>query len=123
MKILIKITKEILESSKMCEDNRGQNCAIGKAVADLFGVISWVTTNRIEFYEKINTLSFITATPLPDVAKQFIHDFDKKTPEERVKMTPISFEVEVPEKIIDMIGISHAYKVLSESKSLELVNI
>jgi hypothetical protein len=58
---------------------------------------------------------------LPQIAKEFISEFDESMPDERVLMQPFSFEIEVPEYVISKIGISAIYKTLSESSTLSLV--
>ena len=124
MKILIKITKEVLEKTKMCNEE-GKNapatsCAIAYAVRDIFPK-AWVERTRIlinGWYGGGDTQSL-----LPFKAIAFIEDFDDSTPEERVNMNPFSFEIDVPDSVINEIGIGQVYKVLSESKTLEYVAI
>ena len=38
-------------------------------------------------------------------------------------MNTIQFEIDVPDDLINQIGINEVYKILSESKTLEHVNI
>ncbi len=138
MKIQIKITKEVLERSSMCErpgESRearvGQNCAIGKAIVDLFGSKTWVSKDVIHFYKNGNPIDdygyFNIYSDfriiLPKKATDFINAFDDKTPLERILMHELSFEIEVPNEVIDLIGIGQVYKVLSESKTLQLSEI
>jgi hypothetical protein len=59
---------------------------------------------------------------LPDTATEFIFQFDSRRPADRLTMPEISFEVDVPSEMIEAIGIGQAYKILSESKTLELVH-
>lgn len=145
MKILVKVTKDILERSRFCattdllNNKVGQNCAIGLAIFDLFGNNSWVSENAILFF--INGIKFTQVKSmfsnmdysildkedyqftLPEEVTEFIKRFDSSTPDERLNMKLISFEIDVPNEVIDQIGIGQAYKVLSESKTLELVSI
>lgn len=142
MKILIKVTKDVLERTAMCgengEYNIGKNCAIAFAVCRLLpfsttDVHHYVSMRGEEgvvkyfiniYNNEIPTIgNFITAIPLPQEAVDFIDAFDDASPVDRVRMRPISFEVDIPSVVIDMISISEAYKVLSESKTLELVSI
>lgn len=121
MTILIKVTKEILEKSMYCGIGWGggsiiENCAIAYAVREIFPGAQ--VGDGIYLYnmnaEKI---------PIPVEAQGFIGKFDGLMPGDRVKMKPISFEIEVPSEVIDQIGIGDVYKILSESKTLELVSI
>lgn len=138
MKIQINITKEVLRASMYCSTKGsqkecliGQNCAIGMAIFRLFGQISWVDGDYIQIYRGGLTFNegghiindYQTRIPLPQVAKNFIKMFDSELPEFRPGMAPLSFEIDVPNEVIDMIGIGQVYKVLSESKTLELVKI
>lgn len=126
MKIKIKVTKDILYASRMCGDDAGFNCAIALAVREIFPN-AWVETHKIK---TSLTEDGLRLTPidrgsidLPEEATRFIRAFDERKPEERILMTPIEFEVTVPNEVINEIDISNMYKVLSESKSLELVSI
>jgi len=60
---------------------------------------------------------------LPKEAILFIRQFDLSTPLQRVAMNTIQFEIDVPDDLINQIGINEVYKILSESKTLEHVNI
>jgi len=136
MKILIKVTKEILKESQYCESTIegrvGMNCAIGKAITKLFP-LAWVNDNGIIIFPDSQKLYYALLHPkeriidkisisLPWEATQFIHAFDELSPEERINMQPISFEIDVPNELIEKIGIGEVYKILSESKTLEHVN-
>jgi hypothetical protein len=123
MKILIKVTKEVLERSKFCKSGQistTTNCGIAVAVRDLFpnAEIQVYTANLLgEEFTSLNDL-----VGLPSEATHFIHLFDSLDAHSRVQMEPFSFEIEVPEFVIQTIGIGQIYKVLSESKTLEHVN-
>ena len=122
MKILIKVTRDVLERSKMCGFTTGlitENCMLALAFRDLFsdacvyidevyllGGIGWSAKDRII---------------LPQIAVKNRDQFDSIQPHQRVLMSPFSFEIEVPEYVISKIGIGEIYRVLSESKTLELV--
>lgn len=132
--IKIFITKDILNRSKNCtkgnpyETKLGQNCAIGLAIFDLFGNKSWVNCEQIEICERgiINSFEegfnkteyYIT---LPEEAREFIKAFDNYTPEKRVEMEPFSFEIEVPDEVIDMINIDEVKRICENSTTLSLV--
>lgn len=112
MKILIKVTKEILERSKGCQ-RQSDSCAISQAVREIFPaalVISGV----------INT-GFNYAIELPEAATCWYIVFDRSTNQQIEAMPEFSFEIDVPNEVIEKIGLGEVYKILSESKTLELV--
>lgn len=122
MRILVKVTKDVLERSKMCGIEKMQlcvptNCAIAVALRDIF---PYATIRRT--YANLIDGDYRTNVMLPDCAVSFIDDFDSLTPQDRVNMQPFSFELEVPEYVIEKIGIGEIMKVLSESKTLEHIN-
>jgi hypothetical protein len=100
--------------------NLAQNCAIAVAVGDLFGRDETRVGIR-EIHTKIGGTDFTIELP-PD-AKQFIRVFDslKPTPEIRLSLKEFSFDVEVPEELIEAIGINQVLEILSKSPSLDLV--
>lgn len=66
----------------------------------------------------------IPHTELPGALMAVLDTFDEliTTPAKRLNLPPVQFEVEVPDSVIQKIGITQAYKVLSESKHLHYVN-
>ena len=130
MKLKIFITKNILEQSKNCSKSDlmvGQNCAIGLAIYALFGNKSWVSGNSITIFERsvITNLDFmqnstVSQINLPPNAIDFIGQFDKLTSEQKIKMEPISFDIEIPEKIVDMLGLTYIHQVIELQPQLEL---
>lgn len=127
----INVTKDILEKSKNCSNTeRGKNCAIALAIRDVFPDAT-VGTNSIYFYKDREKVLFTgetivikeiwTSMDLPTEASDFIDNFDISTPEERVKITPISFDIDVPNLLIDRISIDEIQEVLRTSKTMELV--
>lgn len=128
MKILIKVTKEVLERSKFCNRDTcsvPHNCAIANAVRELFPSAAVYYSGISLFNLAASMLSDYDQcdnAALPDSALSFIRSFDQLPPMLRVNMKPFSFEIEVPEFVIQSIGINTVYKVLSESKTLEHVN-
>lgn len=142
MKILIKITEEILRKSHRCTNNYGENCGISLAIREVFPLSRVRSNDILVFKSEIQrrrqavTKSIKDAAYriyLPEVASEFIQEFDgygyQELPgvypylEARLTMKPISFEIDIPTELIEQIGISEAYKILSESKTLELVSI
>ena len=150
MKILIKVTKEILAKSAMCGKDglvfnkpaqyTRKNCAIALAVREIASnaqvsndTIDWkgevfdqmevMYTKSIDWMERAAIIDNVVrkTIKLPIEAKKFIKQFDNSSYDQRKKMQPIEFEVEFPESLIQEIGIKDVYKVLSESKTLELV--
>lgn len=121
MKIKINVTKDVLERSKMCGFVPGlitENCMLAIALKDLFpySVVVVTTVNLLggfgADYDQIK---------LPKNAIKHREIFDCLQPNGRANMSPFSFEIEVPEYVIEKIGLSQIYKVLSESPTLELV--
>jgi hypothetical protein len=131
MKILIKVTKDVLKRSAECGhgagSNVGSNCAVAVAVLEIFPN-AWVSHAWIHLHD-VNYPTFGYATEhhakhsigLPPEASAFIALFDEAVPEERLKLDPISFEINVPDEVVSEIGIGEVYRILSESKTLELV--
>lgn len=140
MKIRIHVTKEVLEQSAMCKGEFpksqkqfeqkigvGFNCAISVAIIQLFpyafvGMDSVIFDPRLErdCFENASITGDIVSV-LPEEACDFIGDFDANTPERRARMNPISFDIDVPDSVIEQIGIEEVNKILSESKTLEAV--
>lgn len=118
-KLRITVTKEILERSKMCgvaAQTSVENCAIALAVRDVFPKARvWMT--------HINTQmgDYGPHIILPVEASVFISEFDDRDPEERVKMNPIAFEIEIPDEIIEKINIDELKPLLENHPNLALV--
>jgi hypothetical protein len=143
MKVNVKITEDVIKRSSWCNYKHGikieesslslvgQNCAIGKAIFDLFGSISWVYKDVIGIFPEgidFDDLGMMKNNSkfqiiLPDEAADFIVEFDNRTPEARLLLKPFEFIIDVPTDVIELIGIGEVYKVLSESKTLEHVNV
>lgn len=118
MRITIKVTKEVLEASKYCglsKEPANKNCAIALAIRDVFPKMLVGTMFLSE------TMPINCGIPMPKIAQEFIELFDSTPPSERVKMEPISFEIEVPEYLVNEIGISEITEIVNKSKTLELV--
>lgn len=95
-----------------------ENCAVTKAVQEVFPNAK---TERVYINpfgelesERIN---------LPNEATEFIWDFDdlRNSPYKRLDLPEFSFEIEVPDSVIDKIGISDLEGVIERSETLELV--
>lgn len=138
MKVTIKVTKEIIEKAMMCGvqyhmkkivesgldiPSVAENCAIALAVREVFPKAAVLEdTEKSHHMIRYCCSDQNTIIVLPKQASKFIRDFDRKSvdPTSRLMMEPLSFEVEVPEELINEIGIGEIYKVLSESRTLEL---
>lgn len=148
MKILIKVTKEVLQRSLYCntifnEGPTSENCAISTGIRDLFpGAQVYETAIKFSGSDSNFTdwtigrglLDMSRHSLLPQAATDFIREFDSYArvedinedllvkAEKRLLLPEFSFEIDVPEEVIQQIGISQVFKVLSESPTLEHVN-
>lgn len=117
MKIKIKVTKEILEASSMCGTlgaaAPASNCAIALAVRDIF------PEARVLYYN-IYPWAHIAAIHFPHDMNGFIRAFDLMSPSTRRGLIPFQFEIDVPEAVIETIGLSEVHRILKDSKTLEL---
>lgn len=132
MKLEIKITKEILKRAKMCGKESPfkipTNCAIALAIREIFPNAS--VNRRKLFYNKQDEETYkdcknedFLHSKLNDEIWSFVIQFDNKSPEERVLMKPFSFEIEVPEEVINQIGIQEAIDIINKSETLNLVEV
>lgn len=125
MKLKIKVTKEILKQSMYCGSNDcARNCAISVGVREVWPHAA-VTQNDITPFcylnyngkEDYSHLIFINDKSV----RNFINEFDslRHTPEQRLLMPELEFEVEIdPDVHLPNINFD---KIISESKTLELV--
>lgn len=116
VKLKIKVTKEILERSKMCEMDKliYENCAIACAIKDIFPLSKvWKTYIELPFDIRIH---------LPQEAIIFISAFDMFAPCMRLTMQPIEFEIEIPDTVIEKINIEELRPLLENHPTLELIN-
>lgn len=122
MKIEIKITKEVLRRSMWCGvDNskpRSQSCAIAVAIRDIFPS-ACVGFPDIALQGRYKP----RCVKLPNEALSFIRDFDMlvNVPEKRLNFPEFSFEIDVPDEVIERIGIEEAKAILERSETLNLV--
>jgi hypothetical protein len=115
MKILIKVTKDVLKRSAMCGwKNCNTHCAVAIALSDLFPFAT-VGHDYLNFSGKAPEIR------QPKDMHNWIMMFDDMVPERRLKLPEVSFEVQLQDEHINLIGIGEVYRVLSESKTLELV--
>lgn len=123
MKLKIKVTKEILEKSKMCgttTQSTAENCAIALACREVFPNCA-VSVNSI--YIDGRDCMGSPSIDLPKDARLFIMTFDrlKYKPQERLLLPELEFEVELDEDVLNSINIDEVREVLKKSKTLELV--
>jgi hypothetical protein len=111
-----------------CGDvNVGQNCAIGNALFALFKGRTWVNKHNISVYENqfLNLLNEenkrLYLISLPENAQEFIVSFDRASPERRLHIDPISFDIEIPEPLVKELGLDFIHKVVKTEEQLELV--
>ncbi len=119
----IKVTKEILERSKMCGIHNikvSTNCAVALAVRDIFPRAN-VELEYIEPFTKLES----ERIELPMEATDYIILFDefKKTPLIRLMMPEIEFEVIIPDTVIDQINIDEIKPLLQNHPTLKLSTV
>lgn len=115
IRLKIKVTKEVIAISRFCQGpTTSSNCAIARSVRRLFPDFQ-VTYDDV--YLGLNEHVCL----LPEIARNFIINFDKlrDTPDERLKLNPIEFEVDIPEKYFP--EISEVHKILANCQTMELV--
>lgn len=120
MKVLVKITEEIIQKSLFCgtslcaDPSRG--CAIALAIRE---ILPNARVGSDGIFADGGAFGPIVGLPLKAI--RFIHVFDslRSTPHLRLDMELIEFDINIPDKIISEIGISEVYKILSESKTLQ----
>lgn len=112
----IKITKEILEKSKNCQDkDLERNCAISLAIRDVFPYASTDNSSICPFSDDLEI-------SLPKKAVSFIDEFDLSSPQERVLMPEIEFSIRVKNKVIERINIDEIKPLLQNHHCLTLIN-
>lgn len=117
MKLKINITKEVLKKSMWCGTGEMEWCFITKSCAIALAICN-VFPNASVIPGKINLIGTGISIKLPNEATKFIETFDslRNTPEERLNLPEFSFEIEVPESVIDQINIDD----IKNSNTLEL---
>lgn len=134
--IRVNVTKKIIEESMYCGvelmnhigcaknkinglDDYMSNCAIAKAIWNIIPN-TCVLESVVMFYSETICLG---VSELPKKAVRFIDKFDKLSPTGRLSLEPISFELEIPDTVIDNISIEEITKrlELQVEKTVELV--
>jgi len=138
MKILVKVRQEVINESSNCPlvtkyprqkdlDYVKTNCMVSVAIREIFP--NAITTT---FYELDRLFGEIhpfgdqfdptTSIDLPQHAVEAIKAFDSYSPSERISLIkPFEFQIDVPEIVIEKIGIDEVKQVLSKSATLQLV--
>lgn len=115
MKIKVKITQFIIDASdgfRACISG----CLIARTCQEIFP--GCTVYPRLGIWVISLNDSTGRCIALPSEAAELADNFDSGK-----KIIPTSFEIDVPMSIIESIGISSVYKILSESKTLECVEI
>lgn len=121
-KIQIHITEDVLERSMWCGIGKvpvSTNCAIAVAIRDIFP--NAVIGSFIDFGKEFDQNSIIT----PKVASDFIDRFDSllHKPYNRLELPEFSFEIEVPDEVVEMINIDEIKRICETSSTLSLVEL
>lgn len=128
-KLKITVTQEILDSPHTCKKNT-RHCAISLAVRDIFpearvGLYYIAPFVSDEVAMSIPGLSVIRLDyelnegmnfPLGDRMSSYIVDFDHGLP-----MKPASFDLEIPDWVIEKINIDEIKQILVDHPTLELI--
>ncbi|MGN6250085.1 MAG: hypothetical protein ACTHNG_17155 [Ginsengibacter sp.] len=118
----IKITKEILERSKLCGalndiEKIGNNCAIAVALKDIFPNV-FVTPHHIYPFGIIENEEFsIFRISLPVIAQDFIKVFDglRGIPNTRICLPEFEFEIFLADELIAQINIDEVKNMLAQN--------
>lgn len=126
-KLTITVTKEILEKSKMC-GVKGQiglvseNCAIALAIRDIFpnAKISLSSTSLVMGYFGKNVFGVIDH---PNDMTEYIKLFDSTFSFDRPHLPEASFEIDIPDAVIDTINIDSIKPLLINHPTLKLEEV
>lgn len=123
-KLQINVTKEILMNSRNCPNASwaspmvlSTNCVVALAVRDIFPKAAVMSTKFYPDYSGDIEIS------LPEEATKFIDEFDSSDPIQRESLEPISFEVDIPDTVIDSIDIEEVILSLENHPTLKLQRI
>lgn len=110
-KLTISVTQEILDSPHTCKRSI-YNCAIARAVKDIFPD----ATMAGDYWRPFGGV-FAPAKTTPEIL-HFVLAFDRGE-----KMQPASFELEIPDWVIEKIDIEELKPLLVNHPTLELIEI
>lgn len=114
MNVQVKVTKDVIYQAKDCHTDEingiyaHDNCPIALAIRDIMPKAS--VTNKIH-------TGYNALIDLPEIAMDFIREFDNSTLDQRLQMDGFSFTIIIPAEVIDQINIEDLYK----SETLEVV--
>jgi hypothetical protein len=127
VQLKIKVTKEVLFKSRMCQTELGMNCAISLAVRDILpnaivgryyiAPFYYTGYKNGENWEPDRTCMI----PLPIEASSFTQDFDYSAPAQRVLLPELEFEITIPDEVIEKINIDELRPLLQNHPTLELI--
>jgi len=124
--LTINITKEVLKEAMYCgTPGSGRfastHCGVAVAIRDIFPHAA-VGMFNFSIDGRMGPDSESIDIKLPFEARQFICEFDNlvSTPEKRLEMKELSFDVNLPDKVIQAIDIEEIKQILKDSKTLEL---
>ena len=127
--LTITVTKEILKEA-MYFSTTLDNCAIALAVREIMPQAAVGTDNIYPFYQDKYTFEdslkglnqFNSSLHLPENARDFIKKFDKSKPSEIEEMTSISFDIEIPDNVLEKLvpDLSELEIILAKSSTLKL---
>lgn len=123
MKLKINVTQEVIERSSKCGllkkyESAPKNCAIAEALKHIFPNVKVSTKYIYPFDKQYSFQEEFYKIHLPEIAREFIKQFDYMTSSERLKLEPISFLIDVPESVINEIDITD----IKKEDTVEVVN-
>lgn len=128
MKLQINVTKDIIIKSQFCDEDVPFNCAVSLAIRDIFpkaGVsplfIVPFVEGKSDFPTAIKEQDKSNLIVLPINAVVFISKFDRSTPRQRLSLEPMSFEIDIPDEVIERINIDEVKGVLKDHPTMQLV--
>jgi len=116
-KITVHVTKEVIKMTSGCSIYDGENCAVAYAIRELFPK-AVVFCLEMTFHRK-DRHNRSKWAKLPQEVSNFITEFDTN-PAHRHKLSPFSFDIEIPDEALEGIDISEVHRILKESKTLSL---
>ena len=144
MKLKVEVNKRIIQEAASCplvphssvllkkfQDEHLRdlisNCLVSRAVREIFPQAVTMTGTEFgvlyAFIDPFNEGDDENNIMLPGEVAKAIDGFDYANTKERLLIKPFTFEIDVPASVIERIGISQAYKALSEARTVSLVSI
>lgn len=120
-KIKIHITKDILRKSRNC-GGQADNCAFSQEIRELFPEAAVGTRTIYPNFMNRDREKASNWFGITEEMTNFIKKFDAFSPEQIVQMPELSFEIEIPDEVLEQMDISDVHKILAESSTMELVH-